>query len=143
MGEAPHWRGAAHVATSPAMPNLILVMLGGAAGAGLRYEVGRLTLRQLGYGFPWGTLSVNLVGGLLMGLLAGALTGIDMMSRPAWMLLGVGVLGGFTTFSAFSFDLFFMIQRGQLGVAAGYALASVLGALLLFTFGWGLARVAA
>jgi CrcB protein len=111
------------------MPNLILVMLGGAAGAGLRYEVGRLTLRQLGYGFPWGTLSVNLVGGLLMGLLAGALTGIDMMSRPAWMLLGVGVLGGFTTFSAFSFDLFFMIQRGQLGVAAGYALASVLGAL--------------
>ena len=125
------------------MPNLILVMLGGAAGAGLRYEVGRLTLRQLGYGFPWGTLSVNLVGGLLMGLLAGALTGIDMMSRPAWMLLGVGVLGGFTTFSAFSFDLFFMIQRGQLGVAAGYALISVIGALLLFTCGWGLARVAA
>jgi CrcB protein len=122
------------------MPNLILVMLGGAAGAGLRYEAGRLALRQLGHGFPWGTLAVNLAGGLLMGLLAGALTGIDMMSRPAWMLLGVGVLGGFTTFSAFSFDLFFMIQRGQLGVAAGYALGSVLGALLLFVAGWGLAR---
>jgi CrcB protein len=100
-------------------------------------------LRQLGYGFPWGTLSVNLAGGLLMGLLAGSLTGIDMMSRPAWMLLGVGVLGGFTTFSAFSFDLFFMLQRGQLAVATGYALASVLGALLLFTFGWSLARVTA
>src|SRR3954469_2980962 len=125
------------------MPNLILVMLGGAAGAGLRYEVGRLTLRQLGAGFPWGTLAVNLAGGLLMGLLAGALTGIDMMSRPAWLLLGVGVLGGFTTFSAFSLDLFYMIQRGQLGVAAGYALGSVLGALLLFTFGWSVARVAA
>jgi len=122
------------------MPNLILVMLGGAAGAGLRYEVGRLTLRQLGYGFPWGTLSVNLAGGLLMGLLAGALTGIDMMSRPAWMLLGVGVLGGFTTFSAFSFDLFFMLQRGQSGTAAAYALVSVLGALLLFVAGWGAAR---
>jgi CrcB protein len=135
-----HWRRRIGAATSPAMPNLILVMLGGAAGAGLRYEVGRLAARQLGHGFPWGTLAVNLAGGLLMGLLAGALTGIDMMSRPAWMLLGVGVLGGFTTFSAFSFDLFFMIQRGQLGVAAGYALGSVLGALLLFVAGWGLAR---
>jgi CrcB protein len=137
-----HWRGRAGAATSPAMPNLILVMLGGAAGAGLRYEVGRLTLRQFGPGFPWGTLAVNLVGGLLMGLLAGALTGIDMMSRPAWMLLGVGVLGGFTTFSAFSFDLFAMLQRGQIGVAVGYAFGSVLGALLLFVAGWALARAA-
>ncbi|MDB5692750.1 MAG: fluoride efflux transporter CrcB [Alphaproteobacteria bacterium] len=125
------------------MPNLLLVMLGGAAGAGLRYEVGRLTLRQLGPGFPWGTLAVNLAGGLLMGLLAGALTGIDMMSRPAWMLLGVGVLGGFTTFSAFSFDLFSMIQRGQPITAFGYALVSVVGALLFFFAGWGLARAAA
>jgi CrcB protein len=124
------------------MPNLLLVMLGGAAGAGLRYELGRLTLRQLGPDFPWGTLAVNLIGGLLMGLLAGILAGIGMVSRPAWLLLGVGVLGGFTTFSAFSFDLFFMIQRGQPGVAAGYALASVLGALLLFVAGWGLARAA-
>ncbi|MEA3002248.1 MAG: fluoride exporter [Sphingomonadales bacterium] len=130
------------------MPNLLLVMLGGAAGAGLRYEVGRLTLRQLGPDFPWGTLAVNLIGGLLMGLLAGTLSGIGagigagigMVGRPAWLLLGVGVLGGFTTFSAFSFDLFFMIQRGQPGLAAGYALASVLGALLLFVAGWGLAR---
>jgi CrcB protein len=125
------------------MPNLLLVMLGGAAGAGLRYEVGRITLRQLGPGFPWGTLAVNLAGGLLMGLLAGALTGVGMTSRPAWLLLGVGVLGGFTTFSAFSFDLFAMIQRGQPGVAIGYAFASVLGALLLFVLGWFLARVAA
>jgi CrcB protein len=125
------------------MPNLLLVMLGGAAGAGLRFEVGRLTLRQLGPGFPWGTLAVNLAGGLLMGLLAGALTGVGMTSRPAWMLMGVGVLGGFTTFSAFSFDLFAMLQRGQPGIAAGYALVSVLGALLLFAAGWGLARAAA
>ena len=125
------------------MPNLLLVMLGGAAGAGLRFEVGRFTLRHLGPGFPWGTLTVNLLGGLLMGLLAGALTGVGMTSRPAWMLLGVGVLGGFTTFSAFSFDLFTMLQRGQAGIALGYVLASVLGARLLFGTGWGLARVAA
>jgi CrcB protein len=125
------------------MPNLILVMLGGAAGAGLRYEVGRLTLRQFGSDFPWGTLAVNLAGGLLMGLVAGAMTGIGMTSRPAWMLLGVGVLGGFTTFSAFSFDLFVMLQRGQAGIALGYALVSVLGALLLFVAGWGAARAVA
>ena len=53
------------------------------------------------------------------------------------------MLGGFTTFSAFSLDLFYMIQRGQAGIALGYALASVLGALLLFALGWGAARVAA
>src|SRR5438309_11687681 len=99
------------------MPNLLLVLLGGAAGAGLRYEVGRLTLRQFGPDFPWGTLAVNLIGGLFMGLLVGALMGAGMTSRPAWLLLGVGVLGGFTTFSSFSFDMFAMMERGQLWLA--------------------------
>ena len=125
------------------MPNLIIVMLGGAAGAGLRYEVGRLTLRHIGADFPWGTLTVNLVGGLMMGLLAGAMAGEGLISRPAWLLLGVGVLGGFTTFSAFSFDLFAMLQRGQAGLAISYAFGSVLGALLLFVAGWSLARALA
>ncbi|HEY1606297.1 MAG TPA: fluoride efflux transporter CrcB [Allosphingosinicella sp.] len=123
------------------MPTYLLVMLGGAAGAGLRYEVGRLTLRHFGPGFPWGTLTVNLIGGLAMGLLVGALAGIGMMSRPAWLLLGVGVLGGFTTFSSFSFDMFAMIERGQPWIAVGYAFVSVLGALLLFVAGWGFARL--
>lgn len=123
------------------MPALLLVMLGGAAGAGLRYEVGRLTLRHFGPGFPWGTLTVNLAGGLAMGLLVGGLMGVGMTSRPAWLLLGVGVLGGFTTFSSFSFDLFAMIERGQLWAAIGYAFLSVLGALLLFVAGWGFARI--
>lgn len=123
------------------MPAFLLVMLGGAAGAGLRYEVGRLTLRHFGPGFPWGTLAVNLIGGLAMGLLVGSLMGVALTSRPAWLLLGVGVLGGFTTFSSFSFDLFAMIERGQLWLAVGYALLSVLGALLLFVVGWGFARL--
>jgi CrcB protein len=125
------------------MPNLILVMLGGAAGAGLRYEVGRLALARLGPGFPWGTLAVNLAGGLLIGLLAGFLFGNDMIQRPAWLLLGVGLLGGFTTFSAFSFDLYAMIERGQAVTAALYAGGSVLGALLLLYAGFWLARAAA
>lgn len=122
------------------MPNLLYVLLGGAAGAGLRYEVGRLLMPQFGPGFPWGTLAVNLAGGLAMGLLAGAMTGSDALSRPLWLFAGVGVLGGFTTFSAFSLDLFAMLERGQATLAAGYALLSVLGALALLFAGWWLAR---
>ncbi|HEY0311291.1 MAG TPA: CrcB family protein [Allosphingosinicella sp.] len=125
------------------MPNLLLVLLGGAAGAGLRYEAGRLALRQLGPGFPWGTLAVNLAGGLAMGVLAGAMAGEGMTSRPAWLLLGVGLLGGFTTFSAFSLDLFLMLERGQAALAFGYALASALGALALLALGYWAARALA
>jgi len=125
------------------MPNLLYVLIGGAAGAGLRYEAGRAALRIAGPGFPWGTLVVNLAGGLLMGLLAGVLAGEGMTGRPLWLLLGVGVLGGFTTFSAFSLDLFGMLERGEAGVAALYALASVLGALGLLFLGWWAARAVA
>jgi CrcB protein len=125
------------------MPALLLVMIGGAAGAGLRWEFGRLALRQLGPGFPWGTLGVNLAGGLLMGLLAGAMMGHGAVERPLWLLLAVGLLGGFTTFSAFSFDLFAMLERGRVGTAALYVAASVLGSLLLLALGWWAARAAA
>ena len=125
------------------MPNLLYVLIGGAAGAGLRYETGRLALARLGPGFPWGTLAVNLAGGLAMGLLAGAMVEQGRADRPLWLLLGVGVLGGFTTFSAFSLDMFAMLERGQAGLALGYAAASVAGALALLCAGWWLARALA
>jgi CrcB protein len=125
------------------MPNLLYVLIGGAIGAGARYEVGRLTLRHIGPGFPWGTLAVNLIGGLFMGLLAGSFAGRHFVDRPLWLLLGVGILGGFTTFSAFSLDLFDMLERGQPGVALGYALVSAIGALLLLAAGWWVARALA
>jgi CrcB protein len=125
------------------MPGLILVMIGGAAGAGLRWEFGRLALGRLGPGFPWGTLGVNLIGGLLMGILAGAMTAQGSVDRPLWLLLAVGLLGGFTTFSAFSLDLFAMLERGRFGTATAYAFASMLGSLLLLAFGWWAARAAA
>ena len=78
-------------------------MIGGAVGSAGRYAVGKLTLGTLGPNYPWGTLAVNLIGGFLMGLLAGMLarTGGSEHGR---LLIGVGVLGGFTTFSAFSLD---------------------------------------
>jgi fluoride exporter len=124
------------------MRNLFLVMIGGAAGAGLRWELGRLALRQLGPGFPWGTLGVNLIGGLLMGVLAGTMMAQGGVERPLWLLLAVGLLGGFTTFSAFSFDVFVMVERGRLGGAALYVGVSVLGSLLLLALGWWAARAA-
>jgi CrcB protein len=125
------------------MPNILLVMLGGAAGAGLRYEVGRLSLAHIGPGFPWGTLIVNLLGGLLIGLLAGWLLAGQGDQRPVSMLLAVGLLGGFTTFSAFSLDLFLMIERGQAGIALAYAAASVAGSVILLCLGFWAARAAA
>ena len=125
------------------MRNLFLVMIGGGAGAGLRWEFGRLALRQMGPGFPWGTLGVNLIGGLLMGVLAGAMAATGAIDRPLWLLLAVGLLGGFTTFSAFSFDLFAMLERGRAGTAAAYVAASVLGSLVLLALGWWAARAAA
>jgi CrcB protein len=126
-----------------AMPSLLLVMIGGAAGAGLRLEFGRFALGRLGPAFPWGTLGVNLIGGLLMGVLAGTMMSEGSGERPLWLLLAVGLLGGFTTFSAFSLDLFAMLERGRHGAAAGYVAGSVLGSLLLLAGGWWAARAAA
>ncbi|MFM9827215.1 MAG: fluoride efflux transporter FluC, partial [Sphingomonas sp.] len=107
------------------MISLGLVMAGGAVGAGLRYMVSRLMLGLVGGGYPWGTLTVNILGGLAMGLLIGTLSRGPVPHPQAQLLLGVGVLGGFTTFSAFSLELVQMAERGALGVAAGYALLSV------------------
>jgi CrcB protein len=124
------------------MRNLLLVMIGGAFGAGLRHLVGLVALRRLGPGFPWGTLTVNLAGGLAMGLLAGWLVRAGGTEQTR-LLLGVGVLGGFTTFSAFSLEVGLMIERGDLGVAAAYVLASVIGAVGLLFAGLWVMRAAA
>ncbi|HEX8485277.1 fluoride efflux transporter CrcB [Sphingomonas sp.] len=124
------------------MPSLLLVMLGGAVGAGARHLAGRALLAVAGPGFPWGTLGINIAGGLLMGALAGTLARGG--GNEAWrLLLGVGVLGGFTTFSAFSLDTVTMIERGDLGHALAYVLASVIGSIAALYAGLGLARVAA
>ena len=117
------------------MPPLLLVMAGGAIGAGFRYELGALALRALGPGLPYGTFAANLIGGLLMGVLAGILARAAMPGEPLRLFFGVGVLGGFTTFSAFSLETFGMIARGQMLLAGGYALASVVGAVLMLFVG--------
>lgn len=103
------------------MNQVLLVALGGALGSMSRYGVGLAAARWLGAGFPWGTLTVNIVGGVAIGALA-ARTAND---QAAWFLFGVGVIGGFTTFSAFSLETVRLLQtQPMLGVL--YVVASVL-----------------
>jgi CrcB protein len=122
-----------------AFPPLLLVALGGGLGASLRYLVGQWTAANLGPGFPFGTWAVNIIGGLAMGLLVAVLARAAE-AEPLRLLLGVGVLGGFTTFSAFSLDLFTMINRGDIGLAAAYAVSSVAGGVIALMAGLYLGR---
>ncbi len=123
--------------------SLIYVMLGGAFGSGARYLTGRATLSLFGPDYPYGTLAVNLIGGLLMGALVGVLARGANGGETWRLLLGVGVLGGFTTFSSFSLDAVTMIERGQLAVALGYVLVSVIGSIAALFAGLTLARTVA
>ncbi len=121
------------------MISLLLVMMGGALGAGARYLVGKALLGWLGPDYPWGTLAVNVLGGLAMGALAGML-GRMTTGDQARLFLAVGVLGGFTTFSAFSLELVIMLERGAMMTAMGYALASVAGAVVALFAGLAMTR---
>ena len=123
-----------------AFPPLLLVAFGGAVGACLRYLVGQWTLANLGPGLPFGTWTVNIIGSFAMGLLAGWLAQRSEGGHELRLLLGVGVLGGFTTFSAFSLDVFTMINRGEIALAGAYAVSSVAGSVLALMTGVWLMR---
>ena len=110
------------------MNGLFPVMIGGAIGAGARHLVGGAMLARLGPGFPWWTLAINIVGSLMMGLLIGWLTR-NGGSEAARLFFGVGVLGGFTTFSAFSMEFWALFERGQSAQAFAYVAASVIVAI--------------
>jgi CrcB protein len=122
------------------MEKLIFVALGGGMGAAARYLIGVQAMRRLGEAWP-GTLAVNVVGGLLMGMLAGYLAHRGGADQERWrLLLGVGVLGGFTTFSAFSLETVLMIEKRAYGQAFGYATASVVLSLVALFAGLLIAR---
>jgi len=122
------------------------VALGGAAGSALRYQTGRWMTLWLGpqavTAFPWATLVVNVLGSLAMGVLAGWLARNGSGGEQWRLLLGVGLLGGFTTFSAFSLELMQLIQRGQPGLATIYAGVSVVAGLGALYLGMVAMRVA-
>jgi CrcB protein len=123
------------------MGNLLLVFLGGGLGSVARWQTGVLATRSLGLGWPWGTLTVNVVGGFLMGVLAGWLAHRGGADQERWrVMIGVGILGGFTTFSSFSLETALMIERRQYLQAGSYALASVVLAVTALFVGLLLAR---
>lgn len=104
----------------------IIVFMGAGLGGTLRHGVNVAALRLFGPGFPFATLSVNIVGSLAIGLLAGWFA---LMADPgqSWRLfLTTGLLGGFTTFSTFSLDAVLLYERGAAGMAAAYAVSSVI-----------------
>jgi CrcB protein len=109
------------------MQSYLLVFLGAGIGGALRHGVNVSAARFFGAGFPWGTLGVNVIGGVAMGVLAGwlALRAGETWTQSARLILATGILGGFTTFSAFSLDAVVLWQRGDAGAAIAYVLASV------------------
>ncbi len=107
------------------MTNLFLVALGGAIGASLRHLSGIAALRIMGTGFPWGTLFVNVFGSLIMGFFIAWLTKRTGTSNEIRLFIATGILGGFTTFSAFSLDVANMVERGAMTSAFSYIAASV------------------
>lgn len=106
---------------------VLLVFLGAGLGGVLRHLVNLTVPRLLGTGFPFATLLINISGSLLMGLLTGYLAFRDGedWSQSLRLFLTTGVLGGYTTFSTFSLDVLFLMERGDIGLALLYALASV------------------
>jgi CrcB protein len=122
------------------------VALGGGTGAVLRYQAGRLLTHWLGpnvvTAFPWATLAVNVLGSMAMGLLAGFLARHGSGGEHWRLLLGVGLLGGFTTFSSFSLELMLLIERGQPALALTYVGVSVLAGLSALYIGLVVMRIA-
>ncbi|MBJ7447831.1 MAG: fluoride efflux transporter CrcB [Brevundimonas sp.] len=123
------------------MTRFLIVAAGGALGAVARYGVGTLAGRLGASHWPWGTLTVNIVGGLLMGALTGwlAFRG-GLYAESIRLFAAVGILGGFTTFSAFSLETALMIEKRQLALAGGYVAASVVLSILALFIGLMVAR---
>ena len=125
------------------MQPYLLVFLGAGLGGALRHGVNVGCVRLCGTAFPWGTLTVNIVGSFVMGALAVwlAFKAEHGWSQPLRLFLTTGVLGGFTTFSAFSLDAVLLWERGQAGVATAYVAASVILSIAGLLAGLALVRV--
>jgi CrcB protein len=112
----------------------IWVACGGALGAVARFGISGLVKAPVG--FPWATLGVNLLGSFLMGLLVGWLSKQSGGHEGLRLFIGVGLLGGFTTFSAFSMELFQMLEKRELLAMSGYLGGSLVGGVLVFGAGY-------
>lgn len=124
-----------------AMTAVLWVAMGGAVGAAGRYLVTTQALRLFGPGFPWGTFAVNVTGSLMMGVLAGLFAHRLQVSTEIRIFLMTGVLGGFTTFSAFSLDVSVLVARKDYIMSALYIIGSVSLCVAALFIGLRLARM--
>lgn len=124
------------------MQHIVLVGFGGAIGAVARYMVTVTAIRMFGPMFPWGTLAVNIVGSLLMGALAALFLAKAPDAMGLRLFVLTGVLGGFTTFSAFSLDVVELIERGAWGLMTAYVVGSVVVSIVACLAGVALVRAA-
>jgi CrcB protein len=113
----------------------LLIAAAGALGTVLRYALGLALAQKLGAAFPYGTLAVNVIGSFALGCVAGAFSGATWLGTDLRLVLGVGLLGGFTTYSSFNLELVRMLEHGELRKAAGYLLGTVLGCLAVGALG--------
>lgn len=124
------------------MKGVLLVALGGAMGSVARYKLSGLVLHHtIDWRFPAGTFAVNVLGCLVAGILAGLAEKHDLLSAEARLLLFTGVLGGFTTFSAFGLETMFLLKRGEVGIAVANVVVSVIAGLAALWLGLGLASL--
>ena len=120
--------------------NYLLVFIGGGLGSSLRHFINVVCTRLLGTAFPYHTFIINITGSTVMGLIAGYLA-FQGDATPHWRLfLMTGILGGYTTFSAFSLDAGLLYERGELGLAAAYVLGSVILSIVGLFAGLALIR---
>ena len=124
------------------MPYLI-VFLGAGVGGAARHAVNTAAVRMLGYGFPFGTLTVNVLSSVIMGLLTELFVVRSGLPQELRLFITTGVLGGFTTFSTFSLDTVTLWERGQWGVAVGYVVLSLAFAMSGLFVGLSLMRFVA
>lgn len=122
------------------MERLVLVCLGGALGSGARYLVSGWVLQRLGSGFPWGTLCVNVVGSFLIGAIMRIAGTTTWISPTAQITLTVGILGGFTTYSSFNYEVVASLEQGAWLVAGANVLGTVVACLAAGFLGLAAAR---
>ena len=120
--------------------NYLLVFIGGGLGSTLRHIINVVSARYLGTAFPYNTFIINITGSTAIGLIAGYLAFKGEASQPWRLFLMTGILGGYTTFSAFSLDAALLYERGELGLAAFYVLGSVLFSILGLCAGLAVVR---